>query len=529
MPFALLSVHDKTGLPELATGLTAAGYELVASGGTARVLREAGLSVRDVAEVTGAPEMLGGRVKTLHPAIAGGILARRNLRHLADLEQHGITPIDVVVCNLYPFAETVAREVPGEQPEDRELRCVEEIDIGGVTLLRAAAKNFESVVVVCDPARYADLLASLPAGGPDVAARRALALAAFRHTAAYDAAIAAWMSAEVAADVAPTTDTDADADADDALPARIVVRAERVQTLRYGENPHQSAALYRPEGAAPRWRQLGGKELSYNNLVDLEAAWPMPQGFAEPAVAIVKHTNPCGLAVGPTLEHAFERALAADPQSAFGSIVAVNRPVTAAFVRALGPLFVEILAAPAFDDDALALLATKKKNARLMQALPTLATDGLGGLELRLLGDGLLVQTCDPMDDDATDFRVVSERAPSAAEIADLAFAWQVAAHVKSNAIVLAKAGAAVGVGAGQMSRVDAVELAVRRAGAHAAGSVLASDAFFPFPDGVQAAAAAGVTAVVQPGGSMRDEQVIEAANRLGLAMWFTGRRHFRH
>lgn len=529
---ALLSVHDKTGLAELGAGLHAAGYRLVASGGTARALRDADLPVLDVAEVTGAPEMLGGRVKTLHPAIAGGILARRNQRHLADLQAHGIETIDVVICNLYPFVQTIARLGGAQADPEHELAGVEEIDIGGVTLLRAAAKNYESVVVCCDPADYPALLQSLPAGGPGIAERRRLALAAFRHTAGYDAAIAGWLTGVVQAhDVAATDAAEAEIAAPerDPLPPRIALLAERAADLRYGENPHQRAALYRPLGAAPRWRQLGGKELSYNNLVDLEAAWPMPQGFAEPAVAIIKHTNPCGLAVGPTLQDAFARALAADPQSAFGSIIAVNRPVDADFVAALGSLFVEILAAPGFSEEALALLEKKKKNARLMQPASGLLPGALDGLDLRLLGDGLLVQTRDPMDDDATSFRVVSARAPTDAERADLGFAWRVAAHVKSNAIVLAKGGSAIGVGAGQMSRVDAVELAVRRAGEGARGAVLSSDAFFPFPDGIEAAAAAGVTAVVQPGGSMRDDVVIEAADRLGLAMVFTGRRHFRH
>jgi phosphoribosylaminoimidazolecarboxamide formyltransferase/IMP cyclohydrolase len=505
MPTALLSVHDKTGLEALGAALHELGWTLVASGGTAATLRAAALPVREVAELTGAAEMLGGRVKTLHPAIAGGILARREPGQLAELAAAGFGTIELVVCNLYPFAATVAA-----RPDD-EAGAIEEIDIGGVTLLRAAAKNHRDVVVCCEPAGYPALIEALQAGGPTLAARRALALAAFRHTAAYDVAIAGWLAGRV--------------EAPDTLPGAVLLAAAAPEPLRYGENPHQRAALYRIAGAPPAWRQLGGKALSFNNLVDLEAAWAMPAGFSEPACAIVKHTNPCGLAIGATAREAFEKARAADPTSAFGAIIALNRPITLALCEAIGGLFVEALAAPAFAADALAWLAERKPAARLMQADRAPAP----ALELRLLRDGLLVQTPDPLRDDPAGWHQLSARAPTAAELTDLAFAWQAAGHVKSNAIVLARGGSAVGIGAGQMSRVDAVALAVRRAGERARGAVLASDAFFPFADGVEAAAVAGVTAVVQPGGSRRDAEVIAAADRLGLAMLTTGVRHFRH
>jgi phosphoribosylaminoimidazolecarboxamide formyltransferase/IMP cyclohydrolase len=500
---AILSVYDKAGLIEFARGLVELGFELVASGGTARALSTAGLPVMPVEQVTGHLEILGGRVKTLHPAIHGGILARRTAEHLAELADHGIAAVDLVACNLYPFAATVAR------PDVTEAEAVEEIDIGGVTLLRAAAKNFESVFAVCDPADYPAVLDALrrPDAGDALLMRRRLALKAFRHTAAYDAAIATWLGK------------------DEEFPATLLLAAERVQTLRYGENPHQRAALYRWSAAAPAFEQLQGKELSYNNLVDLDAAWAMPQEFREPAVAIIKHTNPSGLATAETLVEAYRLALACDPVSAFGSIIATNRPVDLSFVQELGGLFVEVLAAPDFTAEALDWLAVHKKNCRVMKARSAAAD----GLVLRSVAAGLLAQTPDDRGVDESTWKVVTRRPPTEAERRSLAFAWLAVKHVKSNAIVFAQGTATVGVGAGQMNRVDAVYLAARRAGERARGAVMGSDAFFPFADGIEAAAAAGVTACIQPGGSLRDEEVIAAADRAGMAMIFTGERHFRH
>ncbi len=461
---AILSVHDKTGLIEFAQGLHDLDYELVASGGTARTLSAAGLPVVQVDEITGHPEILGGRVKTLHPAVHGGILARRTPDHLAELAEHGIAPVDVVVCNLYPFADTVAR------PGVTEAEAVEEIDIGGVTLLRAAAKNFESVAVVCDPAEYLAILAALRGGEMTLEARRRLALQAFRHTAAYDATIATWLTRGV--------------EGDEALPAALNLSATRVQALRYGENPHQQAALYRWAGAAPAFEQLLGKELSYNNLVDLEAAWAMPQEFDAPAVAIIKHTNPSGLAAASDLLTAYRLAFECDPVSAFGSIIATNREVDRALVEAIGSLFVEVLAAPAYTPDALAWLAEHKKNCRVMLA----QGNATPALVLRSVGGGLLAQTPDDRGVDESTWRVVTQRAPTDAERRNLGFAWLAAKHVKSNAIVLASSAAGgdgmttVGVGAGQMNRVDSVYLAVRRAGDRAAGSVLGIGCVLPVP-----------------------------------------------
>lgn len=496
---ALLSVYDKTGLIELGQALAARDVELVASGGTARALTAAGLSVRTVESLTGFPHLLGGRVKTLHPAVHGGILARRTDEHLAELAEHGLGPIDLVVCNLYPFTQTIA------QDDCTEADAIEQIDIGGVTLLRAAAKNFESVAVLSDPADYAGFIEALDA---DDVNRKHLARKAFRQTAAYDAAIASWF-------------TDGDE-----LPEELFLHGVRAESLRYGENPHQQAALYRFPDAQPAFEQLQGKALSFNNLWDLDAAWAMPQDFEQPAVAIIKHTNPCGLAVADDLVTAFRKALACDPVSAFGSIIAVNRPVTAAFVDALGKLFVEVIAAPKFEEDALALLARKKKNCRVMLAKhPERARP----YQVRSVAEGLLVQSWDGGATNEAEWRVVSKRQPTAQEWADLRFAWIAAQHVKSNAILFGKDGATVGVGAGQMNRVDSVRLAAWRAGEAAKGAALASDAFVPFPDGIEAAAEAGITAVIQPGGSIRDAAVIEAVDALGLAMVMTGRRHFRH
>jgi phosphoribosylaminoimidazolecarboxamide formyltransferase / IMP cyclohydrolase len=498
---AILSVHDKTGLEPLARALVELGFELVASGGTARGLAEWGLPVIAVEDVTGYPEMLGGRVKTLHPAIHAGILAQRTPDALAELARHGIAAVDLLVCNLYPFEATVSRTGISEA------EAVEQIDIGGVTLLRAAAKNFESVVVLSDPADYVPVVNALRAGLLDRAQRRNLALKAFAYTARYDAAIARWLEGDVA------------------LPERLALTAERAQALRYGENPHQQAALYRWSGTAPAFEQLQGKELSYNNLVDLEAAWAMPQEFSRPAVAIIKHTNPSGLAEADSALDAYRLAYACDPVSAFGGIIACNRQADLPFVEAVGALFVEVLAAPGYTAEALAWLGEHKPNCRVMLAR--------GGehraLVLRSVADGLLAQTPDLRGVDESTWQVVTRRGPNPAERASLAFAWLAAKHTKSNAVVLAQGTATVGVGAGQMNRVDSVRLAVWRAGERARGAVLGSDAFFPFPDGVEVAADAGVTALIQPGGSMRDADVIAMADRWGIAMVFTGERHFLH
>ncbi len=507
---AILSVYDKTGLVELAVGLAGMGCELVASGGTARALAAAGLAATPVEAVTGFPEMLDGRVKTLHPAIHAGILSRRTPEHLEELAVHGITPVDLVVCNLYPFAETVSRAGVTES------EAVEEIDIGGVTLLRAAAKNYEAVLVVCDPADYSSVLDALAAGQVPQEERRRLAAKAFVQTAAYDATIGGWLARGLAQ---PGTS---------ALPETLVLAARRVQALRYGENPHQDAALYCWAGAPPAFEQLQGKELSYNNIVDLEAAWAMPQEFTGPAVAIVKHTNPSGLAMAGTPLEAYRLAYECDPVSAFGGIIACNRPVDLELVQAVGTLFVEVLVAPDYSVEALAWLSEHKKNCRVLQARAGTQRSE-PGLSLRSVSGGLLAQTPDEHGVDESTWQVVTRRGPTDAERISLGFAWIAAKHTKSNAIVLAQGTATVGVGAGQMNRVDSVHLAVRRAGERARASVLASDAFFPFADGMEAAAAAGVTAVIQPGGSVRDDEVIAAADQWGMAMVFTGERHFRH
>ena len=503
---ALISVWDKTGLIDFARGLAALGLELVASGGSAKALADAGLAVTQVDDITGHPEILGGRVKTLHPVVHGGILARPTPEHLGELATHGIVPIDVVVCNLYPFQATISK------PGITELEAIEQIDIGGVTLLRAAAKNHERVAIVCDPADYSAVLEGLK-GGADDAFRKRLALKAFQHTATYDTAISIWLQTRI--------------EGEQDLPNVLALRATKVSSLRYGENSHQQGAVYAFEGQKPGFELLGGdKELSYNNVADLEAAWAMPQEFDRPAVAIIKHMNPSGLAVADDLITAFDRALACDPISAFGGIIATNRPVDLAFVERLGKLFVEVIAAPDVTPDALAFLAEKKKNCRVVRC----TGEGKPKLVVSAIHGGLLVQTPDDLKATPSTWRVVTQRAPTPAELADLAFAEIACKHVKSNAIVFAKGEATVGVGSGQMNRADSVRIGAFRAGVErSTGSVLASDAFFPFADGLEEAAKAGITAVCQPGGSVRDDEVIAAADRLGLAMVFTGVRHFRH
>jgi phosphoribosylaminoimidazolecarboxamide formyltransferase / IMP cyclohydrolase len=515
---AILSVHDKSGLADFARRLDAAGWELVASGGTARTLRDAGLAVTDIGTLTGAPEMLGGRVKTLHPAVHAGILARDSAQDRAELEAHGFAPVDLVVCNLYPFADTIAQE------SVTPAAAVEQIDIGGVTLLRAAAKNFARVAVVVDPADYEPVARAIEeTGSVPEALRHELALKAFRHTRDYDSAIAAYLG------------TLGDGEVAGVLPDRLALDLVKVQPLRYGENPHQAAALYATgQDTGPLGGQLlQGKALSYNNLLDLDAAWQAAVSFADPAVVIVKHLSPCGIATDPmNVAAAFPPALASDPLSAFGGVIAANRPVDSSFAKAVGDadLFVEALVAPAFSPGAQAWFAGHKASCRLVAIGDVdFAAGPARRLELRAIRDGYLVQEQDQGDPEATSWEVVTARQPGDEEAAAMRFAWQAVTYVKSNAIVLAHPGATVGIGGGLPSRVDAVRLAVAKAGERAAGAVMASDAFFPFPDGVEEAAAASVTAVIQPGGSIRDDEVIAAADRLGLAMVFTGTRHFRH
>ena len=520
---ALLSVSDKTNLVELATALvTEFRAELVATGGTRDALVKAGLPARDVAELTRFPEMLDGRVKTLHPVVYAGILADRNKpAHLDTLTTHDLPEFDLVVCNLYPFEKTVAA------PDVTDARAIEQIDIGGPSMVRAAAKNFAAVCVLTDPAGYGAFLAALRAGGvTTLAARRQLAAAAFAHVAEYDRAIADYFARNQ----------------DDAFPKALALNFELRQSLRYGENPHQPAAFYAEPGlnrpCVASAKQLHGKELSYNNILDLDSALNLAREFAQPAAIVVKHNNPCGAATAPLLADAFDAAWAGDPVSAFGGILAFNRPLDAetAARLATGQRFVECVVAPSFTPEAVEILTTRptwKKNVRLVE-VGQFEGPTFPGRDFRRVDGGLLVQTRDANPADAANWKLVTKSAPTDAERAALEFAWLVCKHVKSNAIVLAapsgSSGAAiVGVGAGQMSRVDSVGIAVAKAGDKSRGAVLASDAFFPFPDNVELAAKAGVRAIAQPGGSQRDADSIDAANRLGIAMLFTGVRHFRH
>ena len=513
MPRALFSVHNKTGLTDFGRELAALGWDLVASGGTARALADAGVESTPVERVTNHPEILGGRVKTLHPAIHAGILARDNDADRDTLRAHGYAPISLVVCNLYPFQQTVA------QPDIALADAIEQIDIGGVTLLRAAAKNFDRVTVICDPTDYEKVLEQLrTANTVDPALRRQLAVKAFAQTRDYDTAICDYLLRE--GEPAATTGTPA-------LPDTLTLSLHQVDTLRYGENPHQQAALYAagatsgPLGGTV----LGGKALSYNNLLDLDAAWRVLSSFQAPTVVIVKHLTPCGIASADSIGNAFPAALASDPVSAYGGVLAVNRPIDGMFAAALGDLFIEAIVAPEFSDEAQALLAQKRRNCRLLRV----ADVPNNGLEYRSVRGGVLVQTLDTGDPADVTWRVVTQRKPTADETDALHFAWQAAQHVKSNAIVLAIKNATVGIGGGLPSRVDAARIAIEKAGDRARGSVMASDAFFPFADGLEIGLKAGVTAVVQPGGSIRDNEVIAAADAARVAMVFTGVRHFRH
>jgi phosphoribosylaminoimidazolecarboxamide formyltransferase/IMP cyclohydrolase len=514
---ALISVSDKTGLTELARGLARFQVRILSTGGTARLLAQAGLPVTAVEEYTGFPEMLDGRVKTLHPKIHAGILARRDVgEHMKALAEAGIAPIDLVVVNLYPFSGTVTR--PGCTLEE----AIENIDIGGPSMVRGAAKNFHHVAVVTDPADYPAILAEMESSGGALSleTRYRLARKAFSHTAAYDAAISNYLTA-----------THLDGTRDD-FPGQLNLCVEKVQDLRYGENPHQRAAFYRelrvPEGALAGYRQVQGKELSYNNIADSDAAWECVKTFDEPACVIIKHANPCGVAVAATPTEAYARAFATDPTSAFGGIIAFNRTIDRATAEAVSQQFVEVVIAPAAEPDALEVLRAKS-GVRVLLVPPG---GGHDALDVKRVGGGLLVQSPDVLNVTAAQLKTVTRRQPTEQQLKDLLFAWRVAKFVKSNAIVFAGNGRTLGVGAGQMSRVDSARIAAikaQNAGLSLVGSVVASDAFFPFRDGVDVVADAGASAIIQPGGSLRDEEVIAAADERGLAMVFTGVRHFRH
>ncbi len=528
---ALLSVSDKTGLIAFASGLAGLGVELISTGGTARVLREAGLTVIDVAEVTGFPEMLDGRVKTLHPRIHGGLLGvRGNADHERQMVTHGIAPIDLVAITLYPFEETTA--TPGIPLAE----AIEQIDIGGPAMLRSAAKNFESVAALVDPGDYPAILDELKRsdGSLSRATRFDLARKVFTHTARYDSLVAQFLeNGEFRSDGTWSAAAHGTRGPRPAFPRILHVRLERLQELRYGENPHQRAAFYRDmalRGGIAAARQIQGKELSYNNLMDLHAAWELVQEWGEPVVAIIKHTNPCGVATASQLVEAYQRARDTDPVSAYGGILGLNRPLDAATAREIAATFVEAIISPGYTEEGLRILQDRK-NLRLLELSPGDSDQPAAswGYEMRRVSGGMLLQDRDAVDLEPTTMKVVTRRAPTQAEMQALRFAWKVAKHVKSNAIVLGTGNATVGIGAGQMSRVDSVKLARTKARFSTQGTALASDAFFPFRDGVDAGAEAGVTAIAQPGGSVRDAEVIAAADEHGIAMVFTGIRHFRH
>jgi len=506
---ALISVSDKTGVVEFARELTMLDYEIVSTGGTAKALKEAGVAVTGISDVTHFPEILEGRVKTLHPAVHGGILAKGTAEHMAVLAEHNITPIDLVVVNLYPFQATVAK--PGVTLED----AIENIDIGGPTMVRSAAKNHDRVGIVVNPARYDSVIAELKeTGALSLATKRSLALEAFQHTAQYDAAISHYLS---------------DAFGADPFSGEIAFGGQKIQELRYGENPHQKAAFYRSgipaSGTVANAKQLHGKELSYNNIVDVDAAWQLVNEFVQPAAVIIKHTNPCGTAIGETLAEAYHRAYEADSVSAFGGIIAVNRPMDKATAEQIVTTFMEAVIAPSFDEESLDILRTKK-NLRLLEIGEKVPNNDMW---IEKVSGGFLVQELDNHVLKAEDVKVVTEKAPTAEQMKELIFAWNIVKHVKSNAIVVTKDGQSLGVGAGQMNRVGSANIAFEQAGEKCKGAVLASDAFFPFRDTIDAAAAAGITAVIQPGGSVRDQESIDACNEHGIAMVFTGVRHFKH
>lgn len=507
MPKAILSVYDKTGLVEFARGLTDAGWMLIASGGTARLLRENGMTVTEVADYTGSPEILGGRVKTLHPAIHGGLLARSTDADQAELKALGWDSIDLVAVNLYPFEQTIAKA------NVTLADAIENIDIGGVTLIRAAAKNHERVTLVCDPEDYPSVLEEIKTGGTSAETRNRLAVKGFAQTSHYDALISNYLEEQL--------------HAGDDKQQPLHLNLYPISSLRYGENPHQQAVLYgyKPGVGPLGGKVLQGKALSYNNLLDLDAAWRAAVSFEAPTVVIVKHLSPCGIASGKTLAEAFPMALASDPISAFGGVIATNKPFDAEIANTLGTLFVECIAAPGFTPEGLEILATRK-NLRLVE-MPDTNISPL--FELRSVNQGVLRQTVDMGDTEGTAWRVVTGRQPTDPEWAALRFAWKACQHVKSNAIVFAQDEATVGIGGGQPNRVDCVRIAAARAGDKSRGAVMASDAFFPFPDSVEVAAQAGITAIIAPGGSMRDEDAISAANLNNIAMVFTGIRHFRH
>lgn len=509
---ALVSVYDKTGLEDLARGLHSAGVELVSTGSTAARIAAAGVPVTGVSDVTGFPECLDGRVKTLHPKVHAGILADLRLdSHRDQLSELGVEPFDLVVVNLYPFRETVASGAsPGE--------CVEQIDIGGPSMVRAAAKNHPSVAVVVNPARYGDVLAALADGGFDLETRKRLAAEAFQHTAAYDVAVASWFTSVYAPE-----------DADQPLPEFLGATWERSNVLRYGENPHQSAALYTDgtTNGLANAGQLHGKEMSFNNYVDTEAARRAAHDQDEPCVAIIKHANPCGIAIGADVAEAHRKAHACDPLSAYGGVIAVNRPVSVAMAEQVADIFTEVIAAPGYEDGAVEVLS-RKKNIRVLRV----SGAPVSAAELRTLSGGALLQRTDRLQapgDDPANWTLATGEALDAAALRDLAFAWTACRAVKSNAVLLARDGATVGVGMGQVNRVDSARLAVQRAGDRAAGSYAASDAFFPFADGLQVLLDAGVRAVAQPGGSVRDAEVVAAAKAAGVTMYLTGTRHFFH
>jgi len=511
---AIISVSDKAGVTDFAKGLSQLGFEVFSTGGTKKAIAEARVPVKSVSEITGFPEILDGRVKTLHPMVHGGILANRKVAaHMEELARHGIAEINLVAVNLYPFVQTVSKE--GVSLDE----ALENIDIGGPTMIRAAAKNFPSVIVVVDPADYPLVLEKLKKGKVDLTERKRLAQKAFQHVALYDTAISQYLRRDA-----------------EGFPEEMTVALKKRYGLRYGENPHQQAAFYAESAVGKAetgitWaEQLGGKELSFNNILDADAAWGAVTDFAAPTVAVIKHTNPCGLASYDDIAEAYRRAFSGDPVAAFGGIVACNRPLTLAMAQEMKPVFYEIVIAPEYEDAALKLLKTKKDLRILVAGLPSgYGKTPSGYLDFRRVKGGFLVQDSDSLPEGKVELKTVTKSKPTKEEIADLLFAWRAVKHIKSNAIVLVKDKTLLGMGAGQPSRIISAQIAIQKAGDRVKGSVLASDAMFPFPDVVEAAAGAGVTAIIQPGGSIRDEDSIKAADAHGMAMVFTGTRHFRH